>query len=134
MSRKIFTAAEMKRLRESPYVLKVTPNTVNFSAEFKKRFWEMMQTEKSLYEIVVELGLDPDILGATRIAGLKGMINKDVREGKGFQDLNTYREYPEEYMSPECKIKYLEQKLAYKDQEIEFLKKIVSLGREGMES
>jgi hypothetical protein len=33
-------------------------------------------------------------------------------------------------MSIENKVKYLEQQLAYKNQEIEYLKKIVSLGQE----
>ena len=32
-------------------------------------------------------------------------------------------------MSDEAKIRFLEQQLEYKDQEIEFLKKIVSLGK-----
>jgi len=133
MASKKFTEDEMSRLRANPYVLKVSPNIVHFSAEFKKRFWELLQTEKSSYEIVAELGVDPDILGVTRIDGLKSMICKDVRDGKGFKDLETYGKYLDEYTSPEYKIKRLEQKLEYKDQEIEFLKKIVSLGREGTE-
>ena len=134
MASRKFTEDEMSMLRANPYVLKVGPNVVNFSAEFKKKFWELLQVKKSSREIVIELGIDPDILGATRIDGLKGMICKDVREGKGFKDLEAYGEYLNEYTSPEYKIKRLEQKLEYKDQEIEFLKKIVSLGREGTES
>ena len=37
-------------------------------------------------------------------------------------------------MSAENRIKYLEMQLAYKDQEIDFLKKIVSLNSEVQES
>ena len=37
------------------------------------------------------------------------------------------------YLSAENRIKYLEMQLAYKDQEIEFLKKIVSLNPEAPE-
>jgi uncharacterized coiled-coil protein SlyX len=37
------------------------------------------------------------------------------------------------YMSAENRIKYLEMQLAYKEQEIEFLKKIVSLDPEARE-
>ena len=33
-------------------------------------------------------------------------------------------------MTPEARIQYLEEKLAYKEQELEVLKKIVSLGGE----
>ena len=66
--------------------------------------------------------------------GLKTMIRDEVRAGKGFRDLRTYGTYLDVYTNPEAKVKHLEQVLAYKDQEIEFLKKIVSLGREGAES
>ena len=58
------------------------------------------------------------------------MIKNEVKAGKGFRDFDTYNKYLDSYMTSEGRIKYLEQQLAYKDQEIEFLKKIVSLGRE----
>ena len=134
MASKKFTKEEMNQLRASPYVLDVSPNVVYFSADFKRQFWELLQLKKPSREIVIELGLDPDILGKTRIDGLKGMISKDGRAGKGFRDLQTYGEYLKEYTGTEYKIKRLEQQLAYKDQEIEFLKKIVSLGVKDTES
>ncbi|MBP2638880.1 MAG: hypothetical protein H6Q72_4787 [Firmicutes bacterium] len=84
--------------------------------------------------IVLNLGIDPNILGETRLNGLKGMIRNEVKAGKGFRDLDTYNKYLDGYITPEGKIKYLEQQLAYKEQEIAFLKKIVSLGREDSES
>lgn len=93
MANKKFTAREMDRLRESPYVLDVTQSIVHFSAQFKALFYEGLQA------------------------------------GKGFRDLNTYGTYLEHLMTPEAKIRLLEQELAYKDQIIEYLKKIVSLGQ-----
>ena len=134
MARKKFTEEEMDLLRVSPYVLDVSPSIVHFSAEFKEKFWEGVMSKKELREIVVELGIDPDILGESRVNGLKTMIREEVRAGKGFRDLRTYGSYLDVYTNPEAKVKHLEQVLAYKDQEIEFLKKIVSLGREGAES
>jgi hypothetical protein len=89
---------------------------------------------KAPREIVVELGIDPEVLGENRVNGLKTMIKNEVRDGKGFRDLETYGSYNKNFADPEAKIKYLEQQIAYKDQEIEFLKKIVSLGREDLES
>jgi len=62
------------------------------------------------------------------------MIRNEVRAGNGFRDLETYGAYIKGCADPEYKIRYLEQQIAYKDQEIEFLKKIVSLGGEGAES
>jgi len=133
MARKKFTEEEMALLRVSPYVLDVSPSIVHFSAEFKAKFWDGVVSKKELREIVTELGIDPDILGEGRVNGLKTMIREEVRAGKGFRDLRTYGTYLDVYTNPEAKVKHLEQVLAYKDQEIEFLKKIVSLSREGEE-
>ena len=80
MSTRHFTEEEMNRLWASSYVLHVTPNKVHFSAEFKRQFWELLQTQKTPNEALIELGIDPDILGKTRIYGLKAMICKDVRD------------------------------------------------------
>lgn len=134
MASKKFTEKEMNHLRASSYVLDVSPSIVHFTAGFKKKFWEAILARKKSRDIVVEMGIDPDILGDTRLSGLKSMIRNEVKAGKGFRDLDTYNKYLDSYMTPESKIKYLEQQLAYKEQEIEFLKKIVFLGREVTES
>lgn len=130
MANKKFNEEEMNHLRSSSYVLDVSPSIVHFSAEFKKKFWEAILSRKAPRDVIIELGIDPNILGETRINGLKGMIKNEVKAGNGFRDLNTYNKYMDGYMTPEGRIKYLEQQLAYKDQEIEFLKKIVFLGQE----
>ncbi len=129
MATKKFNEKEMNHLRASTYVLDVSPSIVHFSAEFKKKFWEAILAGKKPRDIVIELGIDPDILGEIRVNGLKGMIRNEVKTGNGFRDLDSYNKYLEDYITPEGKIKYLEQQLAYRDQEIEFLKKIVSLGQ-----
>ena len=126
MATKKFTEEEIKHLHASAYVLDVSPSIVHFSAEFKKKFWESFIGGNKPRDIVIQLGIDPDILGGTRV-GLKGMIRNEVKAGKGFRDLDTYNQHIDTYITPEGKIKYLEQQLAYKDQELEFLKKIVSL-------
>ena len=43
MSVKKFTYEEIIQLRNSPYVLDVSPNQVHFSAEFKEKFWNGIQ-------------------------------------------------------------------------------------------
>lgn len=134
MAIKKFTAEDMNHLRASPYVLDVSPSIVHFSAEFKELFWNSLKEGKEPRDIVIELGIDPEILGEYRVSGLKGMIRNEVQAGKGFRDLKTYGSYLIEYTDPNAKVKYLEQQLAYKDQEIDFLKKIVALGREDVES
>ncbi len=134
MANKKFNEEEMNHLRASAYVLDVSPSIVHFSAKFKELFWNSVQAGKEPRDVIIELGIDPDILGENRVNGLKGMIRNEVRARKGFRDLETYGTYLKDYTDPEAKVKYLEQQLAYKDQEIEFLKKIVSLSREVSES
>ena len=124
---------EMLTLRNSKYVLDVSPSIVHFSAEFKKLFWEELSKGRLPREIISTLGIDPNILGDSRINGLKTMIGNEVKKGNGFRDLNTYAQGCNGYLSAENRIKYLEMQLAYKDQEIEFLKKIVSLNPEAPE-
>jgi len=130
MATKKFKEEEMNHLQASSYVIDVSPSIVHFSAEFKKKFWEAILAGKKPRDIVINLGIDPDILGETRLNGLKGMIRNEVKAGNGFRDLDTYNKYLDDYITPEGRIKYLEQQLAYKDQEIGFLKKIVFLGQE----
>jgi hypothetical protein len=135
MATRKFTEDEMEHLKASPYVLDVGPKIVHFSAEFKAEFWGLMQTGKTPHEIVACLGIDPDVLGATRISGLRSTIKREACSGEGFGDLETSSAKGlKKHASPEARVKYLEQQLAYKDQEIEFLKKIASLGQEGPES
>ena len=134
MANKKFTEEEMSRLRENPHVLHVTPSQVHFSAEFKEMFWKALLAGERPRDIVASQGIDPDMLGDNRINGIKIMVKNEVRSGKGFRDIGTYREFLDTYITPEVRVRFLEQQLAYKNQEIEFLKKIVSLGREGTES
>jgi len=56
MANKKFKVREMDQLRENPYVLDVSPDSVHFSAEFKKLFYEALQAGKELREIVIEFG------------------------------------------------------------------------------
>ena len=127
MANRKFTEQEMLTLRNSKYVLDVSPSIVHFSAEFKKLFWEELSKGRLPREIISTLGIDPNILGDSRING------NEVKKGNGFRDLNTYAQGCNGYLSAENRIKYLEMQLAYKDQEIEFLKKIVSLNPEAPE-
>lgn len=134
MANKKFTPEEMSILRKNKYVLDVSPSIVHFSAEFKQEFWDALMQGKLPRDIVKNLGVNPEILGESRLSGLKTMIRNEVKKGNGFRDLNTYLQAGNGYMSAENRIKYLEMQLAYKNQEIDFLKKIVALNPEVQES
>ena len=131
MASRHFTEEEMEVLRECPYVLDVLPSKIYFAAEFKELFWKALQEGKFPRDIVKDLGVDPDTLGKTRLSGITSSIKREGKAGKGFSDIRTYRLDIKKYVNPEVKIKYLEQQLLYKDQEIEFLTKIVLLDKDG---
>ncbi|MHC1785799.1 MAG: HTH domain-containing protein [Christensenellales bacterium] len=131
MANRKFTPQEIALLKASPYVMEVTEDIIHFSALFKSSFWDRLQNGMKPPDIFRDLGIDPSILGPTRVAGFKGMLKQEVLAGKGFRDLNTCKEYYAKNMTAAQRIAYLEQQLEYKDQEIEFLKKIVSLHRGG---
>ncbi len=50
----------------------------------------MLCDGKAPRDIVIALGIDPDILGDNRIAGLKAIVKREVKAGKGFRDYITY--------------------------------------------
>ena len=128
MSKTKFTTEQMKLLRDHPYVIQISPNVVCFSKEFKEIIWTQMQRGRDIHEILEEYNLPCEILGETRIIGLKGMIRRAGKAGKGFSDVNSEACRSNGFKSPEKEIEFLKTQLMYKDQEIEFLKKIVSLG------
>jgi len=131
MATRKFTEEEMEALRTCPFVLDVNPNFVYFASEFKELFWTALQKGDEPRDIAKDLGVDPDILGKPRLSGLTSTIKRDGKAGKGFKNVSTYRLDAKRNINPEVKIRYLEQELAYKNQEIEFLKKIALLDKDG---
>ena len=127
MSKSKFTTDQMKLLRDHPYVIQVSPNVVCFAKEFKEIVWTEMQRGRDIHEILEEYNLPCEILGETRISGLKGLIRRAGKAGKGFSDVNSDACRSNGFRSAEKEIEFLKTQLMYKDQEIEFLKKIVSL-------
>ena len=120
--KKIFTDEEIEILLQNPYVLKVTRHTINYTVEFKRYvYYELLKGRKTS-EILRELGIDPRMLGIGRVNMLKMNLFKEAGSPKGLHDMRETKAYVE----LAAKIRQLEAELAYKNQEIEFLKKIVS--------
>ena len=53
MANKKFTEQEMLTLRNSKYVLDVSPSIVHFSAEFKKLFWEELSCQRASFHVIL---------------------------------------------------------------------------------
>ena len=128
---KPFTLEQIEQLRSNPYTFMVTDRKIFFTAEFKEQFVLRRKEGYTLTETVKSLGYDPDVLGEKRISGISHLINKALREGKGFREGPSQRtsvlDQPAPEVTQENFIK-MQHEILYLKQEIEFLKKISSPG------
>ncbi len=121
-----FTEDQIKELQENPYIEKITTKSIKYSREFKEEFWFHYSNGELPSSILLSFGIDPKVLGVKRISNIVQRIKMEATRLEGFEDTrinNTGRPKTKD-MTDEEKIKYLEHKIAYQKQEIEFLKKI----------
>ena len=127
---KPFTLKQIEQLRKNPYTYKVTDRKIFFTAEFKEAFYQKRQEGMTLKEAFISLGYDPEVLGDKRIDGISHLVNKAVREGKGFHEGVKPRTSILDEQCPDLtqeNFLKMHHELLYMRQELEFLKKISSL-------
>ena len=125
-----FTEEQIEILRRSPYVRSVDEDRVIFTVEFKSEFWHLY-TEESMapYDILCRMGIDYHMLGSSRVQGIVNYIKKErSRYGcfKGTRRADTPGKLPSEQ-----EITRLRLEVEYLRQEQEFLKKIITAGKDG---
>lgn len=117
----------VEKLKEHPYVLQATQWTVRFTAEFKKLAYEEYCRGKSMRKIFIEAGFDVEVLGDKRIQNFRNNLFEKAKDGTDFED-GRKGNFRKEAQSSEVqlakRIKELEHRNAYLEQENEFLKKI----------
>ena len=124
---------EVEVLRKNPYVASVTENTVRFTEAFKKLAYDEKHKGVSVSETMRRCGIDPEMLGSSRVDGFTYSLNKKAKEENGFADGRS-----ENYRRPaktgeetvEQRLRLLENELAYTRQEVEFLKKLQAANME----
>ena len=138
MAQKQFTKEEMATLKQSPYVASVSTTRVKFTPEFKRMAYQEITNGKTVRTVLKESGIDPDILGDSRVWALAQNLRKDAEREEGFEDLrykNSRSSKPEaKAPTMEERIAQLEHELAYTRQEVEFLKKIQAADLEARKS
>ena len=120
------TPEQVIQLLKNRYVKSATQNSVRFTEEFKRYFYQKHTSGMTVRSIFLECGIDPDVLGESRISGFCHTVNVQAKRDTGFSDnrQNNYRRPPKsEDETVESRIKQLEHELAYTRQEVEFLKK-----------
>lgn len=124
---------EIEVLRKSPHIVSVTSYTVRFSEEFKKLAYEAKTRGISVAETMRRNGIDPEILGPSRVEGFSYTLNRRAKRESGFADgrSENYRRPPKTgEETVEARLRQLENELAYTRQEVEFLKKLQAANTE----
>lgn len=128
MAKKPLNAEEIAELRSNPYVAKVIGNMISFTPEFKRIAYDQITSGKTMREVFEEHGIDPEILGDSRIWGFAEKLRAKAEREEGFTDLREQnmrkpvKETKEQTLK--ARVEQLEHELAYTRQEVEFLKKI----------
>lgn len=120
----------VKELNEHPYVAKATEWTVVFTVEFKQHAYDEIYRGKSMREIFTEAGFDVDRLGAKRLGNFRSHLMEKAKEESGFTDKRKDKALqapPSTEAQMMKRIRELEHRNAYLEQENEFLKKIQEL-------
>ncbi len=118
------------KLKEHPYVAKATEWTVSFTPEFKRIAYESYYAGKSMRDIFKDSGFDVEILGEKRLQNFRNKLLEKAEMDAGFKDErknNCRREAQSTEAQMAKRIRELEHRNAYLEQENEFLKKIQSV-------
>lgn len=128
MAKKPLNAEEIAELRSSPYVASIISGRINFTPEFKRQAYMELSNGKLMREIFEEHGIDPEILGTTRIYQFTAKLRAKADQEEGFSDLRAHNSRKPAKGTTEqtlaARVEELEHELAYTRQEVEFLKKI----------
>ena len=120
----------VKKLNENPNVESATEWTVSFTAEFKQKAYDEYYRGKSMREIFIEAGFDVDQLGMKRLENFRSLLMRKACEESGFKDKRRDKsQQPETSTEAQMmkRIRELEHRNAYLEQENDFLKKIQEL-------
>ena len=123
----------IRKLNENPNVKKATEWTVSFTPEFKQRAYDEYYGGKSMRQIFTEAGLDVEQLGDKRLQNFRSKLIEKAAKENGFDDgrkSNSRKEAQSTEAQMAKRIRELEHRNAYLEQENEFLKKIQSLEKD----
>lgn len=123
----------VKELNEHKYVEKATDWTVSFTEEFKQLAYDEHYRAKSMTEIFSEAGFDVEKLGKKRLENFQAHLMKQAESENGFADKRKDKS-KQAPMNTEAqmakRIRELEHRNAYLEQENDFLKKIQQLEKD----
>ena len=135
MEKNYFTDEQIALMKLNPYTKRVSKSSIKFTEEFKELFWKDYNTtsisKRSLFK---KYGYDPEVLGIKRMDGfVYGLRKEKLSEEERSKTRPPLKERPSlniDYskMDPKEAIKLMETEMKFLRQEVEFLKKISSMG------
>lgn len=131
MKRKMPIPKELiDELKGNVYIERVTERTISFTEEFKKLAYDEYHSGKSIREIFIQAGFDVEKLGKKRLENFQVQLMKKAGSEDGFCDKRKDKS-KQAPLSTEAqmmkRIRELEHRNAYLEQENDFLKKIQNL-------
>lgn len=144
------TKAQIRMLLQSPHVSNVTRKTVSYTLAFKEMFWRRYCEGEPPETIFAANGIDPDVLGNTRVWGLvktlRSVLSRGLPMTEGRQPAQSElsNDEPEVPKPPRSRqstepplgfvtvadIRKLYHQVAYLTQEMDFLKKVMLLEKD----
>ena len=128
MGKNHFTEEQQLEISSNPYIQKVSTTTITYTKEFRERFEEEYRAGKTPSQILTNMGINPHILGMKRKSSLVQRMKLYELRVEGCED--TRGRPSTKALTDVEKIKRLEQKIAYLQQENEFIKKNIQMDRE----
>jgi hypothetical protein len=121
------TKEQIEYFKSNPHIRHVGQSFVYFKDDFKEQFWRMYHDENLLpQEILLRLGVDYEMLGRKRVEGI--VQNLKIKYADGIaEDKRKKRKIESDDKRQMSKLRA---EVEYLRQENEFLKKIVSVGKE----
>ena len=129
MGKNHFTDEQQDKMRNNPYIQKISTTTITYTTEFRERYEEEYRAGKHPSQILIDMGIDPRILGNRRRSSLVQRMKLYESRPEGFEDTrkNSSGRPSTKELSDAEKIKRLEQKIEYLKQENEFIKKNIQM-------
>lgn len=132
MGKNYFTKEQQGELRKNPYIQNVSAKSITYTKEFKEKFQEEYCAGKLPSQILNDMGFEHHILGKKRKSSIVARMKIYELRSEGFEDTrknNSGRPATRQVTDAE-KIKHLEQKIEYLNQENKFLKKNTQMDRQ----
>ena len=127
MSTHRFTEEQLLELRQNPNVQTVTQKSITFTPKFKEIAAAKLAGGSLINDVFKEYGLDPEVLGFSRVYSFRKRVIEEAERKERFADLRVEKhpaKISDHRETVAERLNYLEHELAYTKQEVEFLKKI----------